>query len=73
MPSCWSAFDFDTKVKRLGTLEKEIENPSIWDDQAAARSSMKELSKLRTDVDDAILQKFFDYLRTLRPQAAPRP
>jgi phenylpropionate dioxygenase-like ring-hydroxylating dioxygenase large terminal subunit len=25
--------------------------------------------RLRTDVDDAILQKFFDYLRTLRPAA----
>jgi phenylpropionate dioxygenase-like ring-hydroxylating dioxygenase large terminal subunit len=29
--------------------------------------------KLRTDVDDAILQKFFDYLRTLRPQPGSRP
>jgi nitrite reductase/ring-hydroxylating ferredoxin subunit len=28
--------------------------------------------KLRTDVDDPILQKFFDYLRTLRAQPAPR-
>ena len=28
--------------------------------------------RLRTDVDDAILQTFFDYLRTLRPAGKPR-
>ena len=27
--------------------------------------------QLRTDVDDAILQTFFDYLRTLRGHTAP--
>ena len=35
---------------RLSELEKEIENPGVWDDQAAARSTMKELSELRDEV-----------------------
>jgi len=51
LPSSWSVFDFDGKAKRLAILEKEIENPGIWEDQAAARTSMKELSKLRTEVE----------------------
>jgi hypothetical protein len=29
--------------------------------------------RLRTDVDDAVLQTFFDYLRTLRPQRPRDP
>ncbi len=46
----WSVFDFARKQIRLSELEKEAENPALWNDSNGARSMMKELSGLRREV-----------------------
>ena len=43
--SYWSVFDLAGKGARLTILEKEIENPTLWNDTAAAKATMKELSR----------------------------
>src|SRR6185295_10005593 len=39
-------FDFDVKSQRLAEVEKELENPHIWDDQQRAQAFGKEKKEL---------------------------
>jgi peptide chain release factor 2 len=63
----WSVFDFARKRIRLSELEKEAENPALWNDAAGARATMKELAGLRTMV--ASWQDFRTHLMDLQELA----
>jgi peptide chain release factor 2 len=44
-------FDLTDKQKQLAKLEKNAEDPSIWDDKDAAQRTMRQLSQFRAIVD----------------------
>src|SRR5215210_1649212 len=45
------ALDVDGKRSRLGELETRASDPSLWEDQEAARAVTTELSRVKGDVD----------------------
>jgi len=47
----WSIFDLPNKELTLSQLQKEAENPSLWDDPEHAQKLMKQLSELRDEVE----------------------
>ncbi len=63
-PSSGGIFDWDTASKRLAELNKKAEDPSLWNNQAAAQKVMRErmsldkaitgYTKLERDLDDAV-------------------
>jgi peptide chain release factor 2 len=46
----WSIFDLPTKEAELASLQKEAENPELWDDPEQAQKLMKKISELRDEV-----------------------
>lgn len=47
---CWCVFDLANKERQLAKLEKQAENPQLWEDPQAARETMRKLSRLREEV-----------------------
>ncbi len=45
-PICGGIFDFDTRSNRLAAVERELENPKIWEDQKRAQELGKEKKQL---------------------------
>ncbi|GIV66225.1 MAG: peptide chain release factor 2 [Bellilinea sp.] len=48
----WSIFDFANKKSELELLEKQAEDPALWDDPVHAQQLMKKLSALREEVQE---------------------
>ncbi len=48
----WSIFDFPKKKSELEQLEKQAEDPTLWDDPTRAQQLMKKLSALREEVQE---------------------
>ncbi len=48
----WSIFDFAKKKSELEQLEKQAEDPALWDDPSRARQLMKKLANLREEVQE---------------------
>ena len=60
-------FDTDNKLKRISELEKELEDPSIWNDQERAKKVIDENKALK-EVTSAIINiknKITDNLDTI--------
>jgi len=49
-PICWAIFDLDAKRARVAELDKEINDPALWDDSRRAASLTQEASRLREEV-----------------------
>ena len=49
-PACGGIFDFDAKEIRLIEVERQLEDPKIWDDQARAQALGKEKKALESVV-----------------------
>jgi len=49
--SYWCIFDLPSKENQLLILQKQSENPNLWDDRERAQRVMKDLSELRDDID----------------------
>jgi peptide chain release factor 2 len=49
--TCWATFDLDARRARLAELDKEINDPSLWDDPRRAASLTQEASRLREEID----------------------
>lgn len=49
--SCGGGFDLPLKKERVETLEAESTQPGFWDDANKAQSHMREITRLRTQVD----------------------
>ena len=47
----WCDFDFASKEAELAKLQKQSEDPALWDDPENAQRIMKKLASLRDDVD----------------------
>jgi peptide chain release factor 2 len=47
----WSIFDLHQKEVTLSQLQKEAENPGLWDDPEHAQKLMKHLSEVRDEVE----------------------
>jgi len=47
----WSIFDLPHKEAKLGELQKQAENPDLWNDSQQAQKLMKQLSELRDEVE----------------------
>ncbi len=47
----WSIFDLPAKENELAGLQKESENPDLWNDPESAQIVMKKLSELREEVE----------------------
>jgi peptide chain release factor 2 len=48
----WSIFDFAKKKSELEQLEKQAEDPALWDDPSRAQQLMKKLANLREEVQE---------------------
>lgn len=48
----WSIFDFSKKKSDLSLLERQAEDPALWDDPARAQQLMKKLAALREEVQE---------------------
>lgn len=48
----WSIFDFSKKKSDLSLLERQAEDPALWDDPARAQQIMKKLAALREEVQE---------------------
>lgn len=48
----WSIFDFAKKKSELEQLEKQAEDPALWDDPSRAQQVMKKLANLREEVQE---------------------
>lgn len=48
----WSIFDLAGKKKLLAKLQKESQDPALWDNSEHARKVMKKLSALEEEVED---------------------
>ena len=46
----WCIFDLASKENQLAELEKQSENPNLWDDREQAMGTMKELADLRDEI-----------------------
>jgi peptide chain release factor 2 len=53
-PICGGIFDFDVKSVRLAEVERELENPKIWDDPKRAQELGKEKKALEGVVSELI-------------------
>ena len=51
MASCGGIFDYDHKRERLTLLNKELEDPKIWDDAKRAQ----ELGREKKSLEDIVL------------------
>src|SRR3546814_11022168 len=47
----WGFFDYDTKRERLEEVERELENPDVWNDPGRAQALGRERSLLDTTVN----------------------
>jgi len=50
LPSCGGIFDFDAKQGRLATLNRELEDPRLWDNPQRAQELGKEKKSLEATV-----------------------
>jgi peptide chain release factor 2 len=50
-PSCGGIFDFDAKEQRLAALNRELEDPALWQDQRRAQEIGREKKALEAIVD----------------------
>ncbi len=50
-PSCGGIFDFDTRKERLATLNRELEDPKLWESPQRAQ----ELGKEKKSLDNIVL------------------
>ena len=51
MPSCGGIFDWDVATARLAELNAQAEDPTLWNDAAAAQAVMRERTRLAGLVD----------------------
>ena len=49
--SCGGIFDFDVKTARLAAVDRELEDPRVWDDPARAQ----ELGREKKQLDGVVL------------------
>ena len=47
----WSIFDLPQKEAKVAELQKQTENPDLWNDSQQAQKLMKQLSELRDEVE----------------------
>ena len=47
----WCGFDLPAREAQLTDLEKESENPNLWDNQKYAQKLMRKISVLRLDIE----------------------
>ena len=47
----WSIFDFPQKEARLAELQKQSENPDLWNEPERAQKIMKQFSELRDEIE----------------------
>jgi peptide chain release factor 2 len=47
----WSVFDLPNKEKSLAELDARAQDPALWNDPAEAQKTMRDLSRLRDEVD----------------------
>lgn len=50
--ACWCVFDFPNKVNQLEELQKQSEEPDLWEEAERAKAVMKKLAALHEQVDD---------------------
>jgi peptide chain release factor 2 len=50
--TCGGVFDVATKLERIGTLAKQSEETSFWNDPTHAQSTMRELASLRQSIEN---------------------
>lgn len=57
-------FDISGKAQLVADIEKEVSDPSFWDDQQAAQKKMQDLSRLRGQVEqwDGLFRRASDAL-----------
>ncbi len=67
MDSCGGGFDIDAKSEKLATLEKSAAEPGFWDDSDAAQGVMRNITKLRNQVE--IWEKLSKHLAETRELA----
>jgi peptide chain release factor 2 len=48
----WSVFDLPAKESKLAELQKQAEDPNLWQDPENAQHLMKEISALKDEVED---------------------
>ncbi len=48
----WCVFDFSAKASQLADLEKQSEDPKIWDNPSEAQKLMKQIASLRNEIED---------------------
>jgi peptide chain release factor 2 len=48
----WCVFDVDAKISQLEKLQTESQDPDLWQDPEHAQKVMKNMSRLREDVED---------------------
>ena len=48
----WCVFDFPKKEEQLKALQKKSESPDFWDDSERATQVMKQLSRLREEIEN---------------------
>ncbi|UCF29746.1 MAG: peptide chain release factor 2 [Chloroflexota bacterium] len=60
----WSAFDLPAKEEELAKLQKQAEDPDLWQDPENAQRLMKEISSLKEEVEgwQALRQNISDTL-----------
>jgi peptide chain release factor 2 len=49
--TCWCVFDVPAQEQELADLEREAEDPALWEDQEHARKVMRQLSRIREKVE----------------------
>ena len=60
----WSVFDIDKEKLQIQKLESEITKQDFWDDPSHAQKIMKEVNRLKTDIEywDIILTNIREVL-----------
>jgi peptide chain release factor 2 len=48
----WCGFDLPGKESKLAALEKESEDPKLWDNPQYAQKLMKKISRMRNEIED---------------------
>ena len=51
LPRSWGGFDLPAKQARIAVLDKEASAPGFWDDNRSAQKKLKEVARLRDEVD----------------------
>lgn len=61
---CWCVFDLDNKSKQLEELQKQAQDPNLWDDPDNAQKVMRTISALQEEVESwqSLVQKTRDAL-----------